>query len=287
MSLSTGNSLALCGKQLMHQRLHNSSLRVFTVPCLQDNYAWVLQDTCTGQLAVVDVPSAKPIIKLMREIGVKEALPPIILNTHHHRDHTGGNLEMKRELNATVIGPAKEDIVGIDRKVSHGDILRIGETACKVLDIPGHTRGHVGYVFEELGLVFVGDTLFSKGCGAVFEGSYEQMWSSLSIIMALPQHYIVFCAHEYTEMNLLFAKSVFPHNLEIQKEYEAICEMRKGGEQTVPSLIGYELQVNPFLLCRHPEIHRIFGKLNSVDTFEHLRKMKDAWRGGAGNRIIR
>lgn len=273
------------GTRLIEDRLRNASLKVFTVPCLTDSYAWVLQDVSTGQLAVVDVPSADPIMKKMRQLGIES--PPIILNTHHHDDHTGGNLEMKNTLNASVIGPTNDEIVGIDKLVVHGDIIHIGKSRCKVIDIPGHTHGHVGYYFQELGIVFVGDTLFSNGCGAVFEGSYTQMWNSLSLIMALPEDTVVFCAHEYTLMNLLFAKAVFPDDGEIRDLYETVREMRSKEEQTVPSLLSQELRTNPFLRCRHEQIQRMFAKTNAVDAFEYLRKRKDAWgRGSSAREVI-
>ena len=274
------------GTRLIQERLNTSTspLKVFTVPCLHDSYAWILQDVKSGQLAVVDVASAKPIIAKMRELGLKENLPPIVLNTHHHDDHTGGNLEIKRELKATVVGPTNDHIIGIDRSVADGDIIHIGETVCKVLDIPGHTHGHVGYVIEALGLVFVGDTLFSHGCGAVFEGTYQAMWDSLSVIMNLLPHYLVFCAHEYTEANLHFAKSVFPDE-ETVKMYDLVSSMRKDGQQTVPTLLSQELSTNPFLRCRLPEIQKKFGKSSALDTFEHLRRLKDSWgRGSSVNK---
>ena len=272
--------MVICGTRLIQERLANASLRVFTVPCLQDNYAWILQDVATGQLAVVDTPSPNPIIAKMRELGVHR--PPIILNTHHHRDHTGGNLKMKEILGATVVGPANEHIAGIDRAVAKGDTVQIVDSTCRVIDIPGHTKGHIGFVFDEPGIVFVGDTLFSHGCGALFEGSYRTMWKSLSKIMELPPNMLVFCAHEYTESNVKFAMQMFNDDQELKAVHEEITELRSRGEQTIPSLLGQEMRTNPFLRCRLPEIQMKLSQPSAVEAFTRMRDGKDTWgRGGS------
>jgi hydroxyacylglutathione hydrolase len=274
--------IAPCGVRLIEERLAMASLRVFTVPCLSDNYAWLIQDIPSGNLAVVDTPAARPIIGKMRELGVPAGTSPVILNTHHHKDHTGGNLMLKEELGAFVVGPKNEHISGIDRAVGEGDIVRIGSSACRVIDIPGHTKGHVGYVFDDPGIAFVGDTMFSHGCGALFEGSFRQMWKSLSKIMDLPPSTLVFCAHEYTEANLNFAMAAFKDDPEIQQVHAMVRDMRSRNEQTIPSLLEQELRTNPFLRCRLPEVQATFGKSNAVDAFTHVREGKDLWgRGGS------
>ena len=268
----------ICGKRLINERLASATLRVYTVPCLQDNYAWIVEDVKSGQLAIVDTPSAKPIISRCKEIGVKPGMAPIILNTHHHKDHTGGNLAIKNEFGSVIAGPQNEHIVGIDRRLVEGDVVRVGESTCRVIDIPGHTKGHIGYVFDDPGIVFVGDTMFSHGCGALFEGSPKQMWASLCKIMQLPSSYLVFCAHEYTEYNLMFALELFPQDAELIKLTHEIKAMRERNEQTVPSLLEQELRTNPFLRCRLPEIQKLFGADTAVDAFARMRTGKDVWK---------
>jgi hydroxyacylglutathione hydrolase len=268
----------ICGKRLIQERLATSKIRVHTVPCLQDNYAWIIQDRATGQLGIVDTPSAKPIIAKCKELGINSGTAPIILNTHHHRDHTGGNTAIKEELGAVIVGPANEHIAGIDRKLVEGDVVKIGASSCRVIDIPGHTKGHIGYVFDDPGMVFVGDTMFSHGCGALFEGSFKQMWKSLSKIMELPSSYLVFCAHEYTEYNIMYALQVFPDDPELIQVYREIKQIREKGEQTVPSLLEQELRTNPFLRCRLPEVQAFLDTKTGVDAFTKVRTGKDMWR---------
>jgi hydroxyacylglutathione hydrolase len=272
---------ALCGLRLIQERLGNSSsLEVFTVPCLRDNYAWIIRDVPTGQLAVVDTPSAKPIIEKLVELGIPKDRNPIILNTHHHKDHTGGNIHLKEELNAIVVGPKNEHIVGLDRPVGEGDMVEIGNSTCRVIDIPGHTKGHIGFVFDEPGMVFVGDTLFSHGCGALFEGSYSQMWKSLTKIMQLPPHYLIFCAHEYTDYNVEYALSIFRNDPELIEIQEQVLELRSRNEQTIPSLLEQELKTNPFLRCRSPDIQQALHRGSALDAFTCVREGKDVWRRG-------
>jgi hydroxyacylglutathione hydrolase len=267
----------------MQDRLATASLKVYLVPCLQDNYAWILQDVRTGHIAILDTPAAKPIIKKIQEIGLPPDQKPIILNTHHHRDHTGGNLQIKEALGATVFGPKNDHIIGIDRQLVEGDTVQIGMSSCRVLDLPGHTKGHIGYVFDDPGLVFVGDTLFSHGCGALFEGSFSQMWKSLSKIAELPSNYLVFCAHEYTEFNLLYARQVFRDDAEIEAVYNHVRGLREIGEPTVPSLLEQELATNPFLRCRSRRYQDILGKASALEAFTCLREGKDMW--GRGSQI--
>ena len=270
----------MMGNHLIRSRLFtpSSSLRVYTVPCLRDNYAWIIQDVKTGCLAVVDTPSPKPIISKLEELGIPTGTQVTILNTHHHRDHTGGNEAIKHSISTVIYGPAKEKILGIDHKVQEGDIIRIGESACRVIDIPGHTCGHVGYVFDDPGLVFVGDTLFGHGCGALFEGSYSQMWKSLSKIMSLPPSTMIFCAHEYTEYNVMFARTIFPDDEDLEKVHGSVSALRQAGEQTVPSLLEQELSTNPFLRCRHPDIQTRIGASSAVDAFTKVREGKNIWK---------
>jgi hydroxyacylglutathione hydrolase len=270
----------MMGNQLIKTRLMgpSSPLRVYTVPCLRDNYAWIIQDVKSGCLAVVDTPSAKPIISKLQELGVPDGTNITILNTHHHRDHTSGNEAIKREFKTVVYGPAKEKIPAIDHKVQEGDVIKIGDSSCRVIDIPGHTCGHVGYVFDHPGIVFVGDTLFGHGCGALFEGSYSQMWNSITKIISLPPSTLMFCAHEYTEYNVMFARTVFPNDQQLDEVLDTVVSLRQKGEQTVPSLLGQELLTNPFLRCRIPEIQSRLGATNAIEAFRLIREGKNIWK---------
>jgi hydroxyacylglutathione hydrolase len=265
----------------MQEHLASAKVKVHIIPCLRDNYAWIVQDLSSGQLAVIDTPAAKPIIEKMNQLGVQEGTRPLILNTHHHRDHTGGNLAIKEQLGAVIVGPKNDHIIGIDRAVSEGDVVRVGQSSCRVIDLPGHTKGHIGYVFDEAGLVFVGDTLFSHGCGALFEGSFQQMWKSLTKIMQLPPNYLVFCAHEYTESNLHFARKLFPQDPEVLQVYNQVKDMRLRSEPTIPSLLEQELSTNPFLRCRLPEYQQQLGKSNAIEAFTAVRAWKDEFGRGS------
>lgn len=263
------------GAQLIKERLSNRRVNIITVPCLSDNYAWIIQDRESGHLAVVDTPSGKPILSKLLELGIPANSHVAILNTHHHHDHTGGNLFLKENIPVHIFGPAKEKIVGLDTPVSEGDTIRIGGMICKVIDIPGHTCGHVGYVFEDPPMVFVGDTLFSHGCGRLFEGSFQQMWMSLVKLAALPQDTLVFCAHEYTLSNVRFALSVFKDDEELQKIHDHVAELRDKDIQTIPTLLQQELETNPFLRCRLKDYQTLLGKSTALEAFQFMRTTKD------------
>jgi hydroxyacylglutathione hydrolase len=170
-----------------------------------------------------------------------------ILNTHHHADHTGGNLVLKKASGAKVYGPASESIAGMDVGLRPGDTVEFGGTKATVLDVGGHTRGHIAFYFESEAKLFVGDSLFALGCGRMFEGTPAQFWASLSRLRELPDETIVFCAHEYTESNARFAMSVEPNNVDLMVRVQQIQTLRAKGEPTVPSLLGVEKKTNPFL----------------------------------------
>lgn len=263
------------GLQLIREKLGGSKVNVITVPCLQDNYAWILQDKATGYLAVVDTPAGEPILAKLQELGIPPNSKVTILNTHHHHDHTGGNLFLKNHIPVHIYGPAKEKIPGMDTPVSEGDIIHIGDVACRVIDIPGHTAGHVGYVFDHPRMMFVGDTLFSHGCGRLFEGSFPQMWASLMKLAALPEDTLLFCAHEYTLSNVKFALSVFPGDHALEHVLSSVSAALDRGEQTVPSLLEQELRTNPFLRCRLESYQKLLEKGSALEAFQHVRTTKD------------
>ena len=205
-----------------------------------------------------------------------------ILNTHHHFDHTGGNMELKAE-GVQVYGPATENIPGMDIALKDSDTVSFGGTKAIIMDVGGHTRGHIAYYFPKEKSAFVGDSLFSLGCGKMFEGTPQQFWTSLQSLRNLPDDTIVYCAHEYTESNARFAISVEPGNPHLIKRVEEIKAKRARGEPTVPSLIGEEKATNPFLRGDiSAEIRRNVGATDSEDgatIFHKIRLGKDKFRG--------
>ncbi|KAJ1692308.1 hypothetical protein LUZ63_009006 [Rhynchospora breviuscula] len=233
-----------------------ASLQIELVPCLQDNYAYILHDSETGTVGVVDPSEAGPVINALQK---KNQNLTYILNTHHHYDHTGGNLELKARYGAKVIGSKKDRdrIPGIDIELGDGETWMFAGHRVLVIETPGHTKGHVSYYFPDSRVVFTGDTLFSLSCGKLFEGSPDQMLSSLEKLMSLPEDTKVYCGHEYTLSNSKFALSIEPQN-EALKEYAAhVASLRNKKMPTIPTTLKREKECNPFLRTSSPEIRRI------------------------------
>ena len=254
-------------------------MEVYQFPCLQDNYSFLLHDPSTGATAVVDTPEVAPIEAALKEKGWKLTH---ILNTHHHWDHTGGNAELKARHGCEVIGPSGErkgEIPGMDRAVCEGDEVAVGNVVVRVLDTPGHTAGHVVYHFPTEKKVFVGDTMFAMGCGRLFEGTADQMWSSIQKITAMPPDTEVFCAHEYTLSNAKFAVSVEPDNEALQARLREVEVNRAKGVPTVPTTVAQELATNPF--CRPDSVllRRTLGLegADDVAVFAETRRRKDSF----------
>ena len=233
-------------------------------PCLSDNYGFLARDEASGRVACIDTPDAGTILRELELLGWSLSL---ILNTHWHPDHAGGNVELKAATGAEVIGPAEvERIAPVDRKVSDGDIVELGDTRFTVIDTGGHTLGHVTYFDAADQIAFVGDTLFSLGCGRVFEGTAEQMWSSLSRLAALPDETAVYCAHEYTASNARFALSI-DDTAALKARAEEVFAARERGEPTVPTTIAREKATNPFL------------RAGDATRFAAVRAAKDSFKG--------
>jgi hydroxyacylglutathione hydrolase len=250
-------------------------LTVRQFPCLSDNYGFLIRDEATGLVACIDTPDAKAILAQLDKLGWKLAM---ILNTHWHPDHAGGNAEVKAATGAEVVGPPEvEKIAPVDRKVGDGDIVMLGQTRLEVMDTGGHTLGHITYFDAEEQIAFVGDTLFALGCGRLFEGTARQMWTSLSRLAALPEDTAVYCAHEYTASNARFALSVDPDPA-LRRRAEAIFAARERGEPTVPTTIALEKATNPFL--RAPRLAAGLGKTGVADheAFAAVRAAKDVFR---------
>ena len=251
-------------------------LTVRQIPCLSDNYAFLLRDEGSGTVALVDTPEAEPIAAELDRLGWT---PRLILNTHWHPDHTGGNEAIKARYGCEVVGPAGEAdrIPGIDRMVGGGDRLRVGGLDAAVLDVPGHTNGHVAFHLSQANAAFVGDALFSLGCGRMFEGTPEGYWRSMTTLRALPPDTWLFCAHEYTGANARFALSVDPDNEVLQLRAQEVRGQRARGEATVPVTLEAELAANPFLRADDPVVARAVGAEPSdpVAAFGRLRAAKD------------
>ncbi len=251
-------------------------LEIVQIPCLQDNYGYLIHAASAGLTAAVDTPDANAINDALKTRGWRLTH---ILNTHHHFDHTGGNMSLKGHWGCEVVGPAADDarIPGIDTTLADGDLFDFGGHDARVFDVPGHTRGHIAYYFAGDDVVFVGDTLFALGCGRLFEGTPAQMWTSLQKLLALPDETIVYCAHEYTEANARFALCVDPQNEALQSRAIKISEMRARGEPTVPTSIGLERRTNPFVRPESESLRQSLDMIDAsnVEVFAEVRARKD------------
>lgn len=254
------------------------SLQVHQFPCRKDNYGFLVHDAESGLTAVVDTPEVAPIEKALAETGWKLTH---ILNTHHHNDHAGGNLELKASTGCIVVGPRADAdrIPGIDEAVGDGDMFELGTHRARVYDTPGHTKGHICFHFEDDGIAFVGDTLFALGCGRLFEGTPAQMWHSLSKFKTWPDDTQVYCAHEYTQANARFALTVEPDNRALVDRAADIDRLRANGTPTVPTTMGLERATNPFLRPDSADLQRTIGLEGAdvVEVFAKTRALKDAF----------
>jgi hydroxyacylglutathione hydrolase len=256
-------------------------MRVLTVPCLSDNYAYLVISS-TGEAAIVDASEAAPLRKAIEREHVR---PRAIWSTHHHWDHVGGNEELARELGLEVLGHISDRgrLPALTRGVDSGDEAVVGDLRARCIHVPGHTLGAVAYFIETPTerAVFTGDTLFSAGCGRLFEGTPAQMHDSLSRLAALPSDTHVYCGHEYTEANLAFAERLEPSNGAIHAARERATARRKRGEPSIGTIIAEEIQVNPFLRVRSSEIRSSLGVAATADdisAFAAIRRAKDAFR---------
>ena len=252
------------------------------VPAFADNYIWLITDPPSPAAVVVDPGESSEVLQILDERELKLAA---ILVTHHHGDHIGGVGELLRERRVPVFGPARENIGCVDHQVDDGDLVPLPDLGLdlEVIDVAGHTAGHIAYLGPEFALV--GDTLFAGGCGRVFEGTPEQMHASLTRLAGLPGETLVYCAHEYTFANLNFAREVEPYNEALAKRLDAARSARAEGRPTVPSTIAEELETNPFLRCNQSAViaaaenHSGLDVPAEVDVFTIIRSWKDGWQG--------
>ena len=267
-----GAKTAVCNPTVQPQSKFDFRL----VRCRTDNYAVLMHDPESGETAVIDTPEFGPIDAALEAEGWQLTH---ILNTHHHYDHVDANEALKEKYGATVIGPEKNRgrIPGLDRGVRDGDKIAFGGEIIDVLAVPGHTLGHVAYYLCNSKVVFTGDTLFSLGCGRIFEGDAEMMWHSLDVLRHLPEDTLMYCGHEYTLTNGEFALTVEPNNEALQKRVEEVRDLLRQRKPTIPVTIGLEKRTNPFLRPESPEI-RDSVNMHGVENwrvFAALRERKD------------
>ncbi|MDB5369978.1 MAG: Hydroxyacylglutathione hydrolase [Roseomonas sp.] len=242
------------------------TVTVQAVPCLSDNYAWLMRDMATGTIAICDPGEAAPVIAALEAAGGRCDL---ILLTHHHGDHVNGVEEIRAKYGAKVIGAQADAhrLPPLDQAVLPGDTVRIGETEGRVIDSPGHTLGHVAFYFPDGDVLLCGDTLFSLGCGRLLEGTPADMFRALSLLKPLPTQTLVCAGHEYTESNARFALTVEPGNAALRAKADAVFAARAAGRRTLPVTLGEEMRTNPFLLA------------GSVERLAEIRAGKDNFRG--------
>jgi hydroxyacylglutathione hydrolase len=253
-------------------------LQVHQFPCLSDNYGFLLHDDASGETTCIDTPDGEA---YLREAEAKGWRITQIWNTHWHPDHAGGNAAIKAATGCLVTGPAEVERIGAapDRVVAHGDRVRLGEHDAEVIDVGGHTNGHIAYHLPREKIAFVGDSVFALGCGRMFEGTPPQFWASLSRLKALPPETTLYCAHEYTQANAAFARHADPDNAALAAYAEDVAAKRARGEWTVPTRLDRELAANPFLRADDPALQARWGGGDAVTTFAALRAAKDEFRG--------
>jgi len=237
-------------------------MKVEVIPCLQDNYSYLIIDKINNTACVVDPSEAKPIINFVEKESINLKY---ILNTHHHFDHVGGNKDLKKKYNSTVIGYKNDSnrIPEIDVLLDDNQIWKAENFEAKIMHIPGHTTGHICFHFFREKLLFTGDTLFSLGCGKLFEGTYEDMFKSLNKIKKLPIETKIFCGHEYTLQNSKFCIEHDPENINLKKKIKEIKKKLENSLPTIPSILKDEMECNIFL------------KAKNVESFSKLRDLKD------------
>jgi hydroxyacylglutathione hydrolase len=251
-------------------------LQVHQFPCLSDNYGFLLHDPASGETACIDTPDAEA---YLREADAKAWRITQIWNTHWHPDHAGGNAAIKAATGCTITAPAVDapKIAGVDRTVADDDTVTLGQWTAQVLDVGGHTMGHIAYHLPAAGIAFVGDSLFALGCGRMFEGTPAQFWASLSRLKALPPETTLYCAHEYTQSNARFALHADPGNRVLQDYADEVARKRAAGEPTVPFALSRELAANPFLRADSAALRERWGGASPAETFAALRAAKDSF----------
>ena len=236
-------------------------MKVEIIKCLNDNYSYLIYEKETNVVSIVDPSEFDACDKIIKKYKKLD----FILNTHHHHDHVGGNIDLKKKYSSKIIGfeNDKNRIPGIDKFLKHNQDFKVGKLNFTTIFIPGHTKGHIAFYLKDEKIVFTGDTLFSLGCGRIFEGTYEQMFNSLKRIKELPKDTLIYCGHEYTMQNSKFCESNDPDNLNLKSKIKKIKENIINGRPTIPSILSDEIECNIFL------------KAKDVESFSKLRDLKD------------
>lgn len=252
-------------------------LDIKLIPVLADNYIYLLHEPVSGTTAAVDPAIAEPVLAVLQENGWQL---DYIFNTHHHNDHVGGNLQLKQATGCKIVGAAVDQahIPGIDIALHDGEQIQLGEQVFQVIFTPGHTSGHIVYYCADSHALFCGDTLFSLGCGRLFEGTAEQMWHSLQKLKALPENTRVYCAHEYTQANGRFALTLEADNKDLQQRLAEVAALSASNQSTLPSTIALELATNPFLREDSDNIRKAVSACpddGPIEVFSKIRKLKD------------
>ena len=251
-------------------------MQITPLPCLTDNYAYIINDNNSKTIGVVDPSEAQPVISFLKKKNLKLNY---ILNTHHHFDHIGGNIELKKIYNAKIVGfiGDKHRIPGIDITLKDNEKWTFGDSLVKILHIPGHTLGHICFFFEKEKIAFTGDTLFSLGCGRIFEGDHNQMLKSINRIKKLPKDTMIYCGHEYTYKNAEFCIKHDGDNINLKSKFEKIKKLRSSNLPTIPSKLEEELKTNIFLRCDQKDLKIKLNMKNQEDlkVFRKVRDLKD------------
>jgi len=253
-------------------------MEITPIHCLADNYAYIICDNNSKTTGVVDPSESLPIISFLKRKNFKLNY---ILNTHHHFDHIGGNIELKKKYNAKIIGfeDDKHRIPGIDITLKNNEKWNFGNSPIKIIHIPGHTLGHICFFFEKEKIAFTGDTLFSLGCGRIFEGDHKQMLSSLNKIKKLPKETKIYCGHEYTFKNGEFCLKYDSNNNHLKRKFEKIKKLKLQNLPTIPSNLEDELKSNIFLRCDQKDLKIKLNMKNQEDfkVFKKVRDLKDSF----------
>lgn len=255
-----------------------TQLEVELVPALSDNYIYLAHEAETGATAVVDPAQAKPALDAAERRGWRITH---ILNTHHHGDHTAGNLDVQKATGAPIVGPSydAQRIPGVQVQLSEGDTYDVGNARAEVFFTPGHTRGHISFWFAESNVLFSGDSLFALGCGRLFEGDAAQMWDSLQKLRKLPDATRIYCGHEYTRTNARCALTVDPQNQQLREYARVIENLRTADQPTIPARMGMEKETNPFLRADDPALARAMGMpgADPVAVFAAVREKRNGF----------
>ena len=252
-------------------------MKIEIISCLSDNYSYLIHDEESNTIAIIDPSEFKTCDKIIKKYNKLD----FILNTHHHADHVNGNLELKKKYNSKILGFSqdKNRIPGIDILLEENQKQKIGNLEFEVIFIPGHTKGHIAFFFSKEKIAFTGDTLFSLGCGRVFEGTHEEMFYSLNKIKNLPPDTKIYCGHEYTKSNLNFCLAYDAQNTFLKEKAIEIQKKLNSNLPTIPTILGQEIKTNIFLRCNDPEIKLALDLKDSseVEVFSKLRDLKDSF----------